>query len=129
MSDTLTTLKNQFDQHKGEYVIISNVVERFVGIGSDSEDYYYITYNGRQLRWHHCLGGFTILKGKIDNKDYNEFIRLDKLNDWHHLIKGNKTELTQSNYFNLLKSYIKGLEGQLNDELLTELYLDLPEEL
>jgi len=129
MSDTLTTLKNQFEQHKGEYIIVNDRVERFVGIGSDSEDYYYLTYNGKQLKWNHCLSGFVVLKGKIDNKDYNEFIRLAKLNDYHYLIAENKRALNPKDYFDFINLYIKGLEGQLNDEFLTKLHLELPEEL
>jgi hypothetical protein len=71
----------EWEEHKGEFVLTqSHTLERFIAIGDDSEDYYYVTYDGRRIMWNSCVGKLIYLKGKIDDKDYQEFIRLAKLN-------------------------------------------------
>jgi len=60
----------------------SHTLERFIAIGDDGDDYYYVTYNGRKLTWNSAVGKLIYLKGKIDDYDYNNFIRLAKLNHW-----------------------------------------------
>lgn len=70
----------QFNQHKGEFVLLHNKLVRLVCVGDDGEDYYWVVYDGRNVFWHSCLISFVVLKNKIDDKDYNEFIRLAKIN-------------------------------------------------
>ena len=70
---------------KGQFVITSSwKIERLVGIGDDKEDWYYLTYDGRKLKWNSCVGRLMPLKGKLDDKDDNELIRIAKLNHYDH---------------------------------------------
>ena len=80
MGDNLKIILSEFEELKGQFVINHNTVERFIGIGMDDYDYYYITYNGRETKWNTCVGSIIPLKGKIEDKHYNEFIRLAKIN-------------------------------------------------
>jgi len=80
-SENLQIIKEEFNQHKGEIVLTeSHKLERFIGIGTDDQDYYWITYNGRETTWNTCVGGLIYLKGKIDDKDYENLVRQFKLN-------------------------------------------------
>ena len=78
--DNLTIFKNQFEELKGQMVICSNRVFRFIGIADDGDDYYYALYDGRKITLHSCVGSITRLKGYILDRDYNEMVRLAKLN-------------------------------------------------
>lgn len=78
--DNLTIITNQFDELKGQMVICSDEVLRFIGIADDDEDYYYVLYDGRKITLHSCVGRITMLKGYIIDRDYNEMIRLAKIN-------------------------------------------------
>ena len=80
MPDNKTLILEQFEQHKGEFIIMGTDVVRLVAVGDDGEDYYWVVYNGRTFHWHSCVGGFVVLKNKIDERDYNGFIRIAKLN-------------------------------------------------
>jgi hypothetical protein len=82
MTDNKTLILNQFEENKGQFIIMSDKVVRLVAIAEDEMDYYYVTYNGRKIYWHSCVGSYTVLKNKIDDRDYSEFIRLAKLNHW-----------------------------------------------
>lgn len=82
MTDNKTLILNQFEENRGQFVIMHNKVVRLVAIAEDDTDYYYVCYDGRKIIWHSCLVSYTILKNKIDDKDYNEMIRLAKIN--HH---------------------------------------------
>jgi|688.fasta_scaffold303372_2 hypothetical protein len=80
MTDNKKIIINQFEENRGQFVIIGCKVFRLIGIGEDEMDYYYITYDGRNVHWHSAVGSYTVLKDKIDEKDYNELIRMAKLN-------------------------------------------------
>ena len=68
--DNLTIITNQFDELKGQMVICSNRVFRFIGIADDGDDYYYVLYDGRKITLHSCVGRITMLKGYILDRDY-----------------------------------------------------------
>jgi len=85
MTDNKTLILNQFEENRGQFIIMNNSVVRFVAIAEDDMDYYYVVYDGRKIYWHSCVGSYVVLKNKIDDKDYNEFIRLAKLNHWDQL--------------------------------------------
>jgi hypothetical protein len=85
MTDNKTLILNQFEENKGQFIIINDKVVRLVAIAEDDMDYYYVTYDGRKIVWHSCVRSYTVLKNKIDDKDYNEFIRLAELNHWDQL--------------------------------------------
>lgn len=73
----------EFDSLKGQFVITgSHNIERLVAVGSDDMDYYWITYNGRKLKWSSCVGRIMPLKGHLRDKDYKELVRLAKLNHY-----------------------------------------------
>ncbi len=70
----------KFNQHKGEFILLNGKLVRLVCVGDDGDDYYWVVYDGRNVFWHSCVGSFVVLKNKIDEKDYNEFIRLAEIN-------------------------------------------------
>lgn len=112
---------DEFEKLKGQFVITMDwKVERLVAIAEDDMDYYYITYNGRKLRWNTCVCRIVPLKGKIDDDDYNEFERLADLNHYDRLI-GNGVEYKGKTYTldgyksDLMKNWAK------KDKLLTNI--------
>lgn len=81
MTDNKTLILQEFEKLKGQFVITSSWrIERLIAIGEDIHDYYYITYDGRKLKWNTCVGRVVPLKGHLRKKDYDEFVRLAKLN-------------------------------------------------
>lgn len=87
MNDNLTIFKNFFDVRKGQFVIINHKVERFVGLGDDGEDYYYLTYDGREITWNSCVGHIIPLRGAIKKEEYNYLKHISKLNDYDQVDK------------------------------------------
>jgi len=112
--NNLDRIKEEFEQHKGEFVITeNNTVDRFVGIAEDESDYYYILYNGRKIHWYTFVGKLVYLKGKIDDKDYIEFIRIAELNHADRQVNGE----------NHIK-YIMQLKNE-NDKYLADYYFEM----
>jgi hypothetical protein len=82
MDSNLVKFFREFEKHKGEFIIVEyNKVERFVALGSDL-NYYYITYDGRKLKWNTCVGPIFYYQNKIDDTNYNELVRIARLNEW-----------------------------------------------
>jgi len=112
----MNDLKEFWNNHKGEHVITSSYkVERFLAIVSDDTDWYYLTYDGRKFTLHSCVGMLFVLKDKIDQKNYDYFIRLAKLNhlDQDKNILGQNSEIHKKT---------------LTDNLLKEIYIDPDDE-
>ena len=108
----------EFDELKGQFVITeSNRIERFIAIGDDGFDYYYVTWDGKKesLVWNTCVGRIMPLKGHLRDQDYNELIRSAKLNHLDIAFDGQITE------------YIKDILLDLKDgdKFLTEPCFDL----
>ena len=83
IKDNLTLIKEEFEQLKGQFVITSSHrIERLVALADDGFDYYYVTYNGREYTWNSCVGRIIPLKGHLRDKDYDELVRLAKLNHY-----------------------------------------------
>lgn len=83
MDSNLKIILEEFEKYKGTFVITdSHKIERLVSIGDDSEDYYYITYNGRKFKWNSCVGRIMPLMGFLREKDYKELIRIARLNHY-----------------------------------------------
>lgn len=81
MTDNKTLILAEFEKLKGQFVINASwEIERLVAVGEDDMDYYWITYDGRKLKWNTCVGGLMPLKGHLRDRDYNELVRLAKLN-------------------------------------------------
>jgi len=86
MSDSILRIFDEFDKLKGQFVITDSwQIERLVAIGEDDMDYYYVTYNDRDLKWHTCVGRIIPLKGYLREKDYNYLIHIAKLNDYGNM--------------------------------------------
>lgn len=80
MTDNLTLITNEFEEFKGQHVLIDCQVFRIIGIVEDEHDYYYCLYDGRKLKLTTCLMRLTPLKGYIIQEDYNNMIHMAKLN-------------------------------------------------
>lgn len=80
---SLESIKQEFETLKGQFVITNSwQIERLIAISSDDMDYYWVTYNGRNLTFNTCVGGVIRLKGKIYQKDYEGLVRVAKLNHY-----------------------------------------------
>ena len=85
MDSNLKLILEEFEKHRGQFVITDNFghsVQRFIAIAQDEYDYYYVFWDGRKTQWQSCVGRYVPLKGYIEDKYYNEFIRLAKLNHY-----------------------------------------------
>jgi hypothetical protein len=125
MDDNLLIIKKEFELLKGQFVITESwLVERFVAIGSDRMDYYYVTYNGRKFTWNTCVGRIIPLKNKIDDKHYKEFIRLAQLNHFDQMkLWLNDEPSTREIEIQKHKTQLMSLKGK--DVFLTEVCWDL----
>lgn len=125
ITGNLKLILDQFELSKGTFIITGmDKVERLVAIGDDEMDWYWVTYNGRKFTWHSCVGGFVQLKNKIDEKDYNEFIRLAKLNHYDQPgLWGNKGDIQVIDYNIIHKQDMSKLPD--NHKFLTEICWDL----
>jgi hypothetical protein len=84
--DNKTLILNEFETLKGQFIINGiHQIERLVAIGEDQHDYYYVTYNGRELRWSSCVGHIMPLKGHLREDDYAELVRSAMLNHYDQL--------------------------------------------
>ena len=125
MEDNLTLIKGEFEKLKGQFVKTDSWrIERLVAIGEDEWDYYYITYDGRKLTWNTCVGRIMPLKGYLRDKDYNEFIRLAKLNHYDQATLWGNSE--PEKYQMMVDSHLAELLALPEDhKFLTPVCLDL----
>ena len=127
MTDNKTLLIKQFEENCGQFIIMNNKVVRFIGIAEDDMDYYYVTYDGRKINWHSAVGSYTVLKGKIDEKDYNDLIRMAKLNHYDQEdFLGLSTDVEKENQKLFAMSHkleISKVSG--NDKYIVPLHWDL----
>tara|TARA_R110000796_G_scaffold126793_3_gene241771 strand:+ start:1028 stop:1480 length:453 start_codon:yes stop_codon:yes gene_type:complete len=112
-----------FEKYKGQLVIADSIVKQFVGIALDPNDYIYVFYNGREFSYSTILSKFVPLKGKIDDKDYNEYIRIAYLN-WFSIIDQRLDEPNEDITKGVKKHKIE-LEQKLNGYKYTELLADI----
>lgn len=125
------SILKEFEEHKGQFVIDDNwEVKRLIAVLSDKWDYYWVYWDGRDVSWGSCVGGFVPLKDKVDEKDYNNFIRLAKLNhyDQYYLKDGIKENKTKETLYKLMTNRIREEKTRLKnvkDEYLTEICWDL----
>ena len=115
--NNLKKFLEKFEELKGQFVITDMwKVERFVAIGDDGEDYYYVTFDGKDLHWSSCVGRIIPLKGYLRNEDYESFIRLAKLNDFDQIFD-------KITFEEALEKYIATYDE--NSKFLTELCWDI----
>ena len=82
MEDNLFQITKEFEELKGQLVITQLfIVERLIAIGEDEHDYYYITYDGKKVRWNTCVGRIIRLKDRISDLDYAMLSQITRLND------------------------------------------------
>jgi hypothetical protein len=83
MQDNKKLIIDEFESLKGQLVIAGDwKVKRLVGVVEDDMDYYWLFYDGRKFYLDSCLSRVVPLRGKLDDKDYNEFVRLAYLNHY-----------------------------------------------
>lgn len=125
MTDNLTLIKEEFEKLKGQFVITDSWrIQRLVAIGEDEHDYYYITYDGRKLHWNTCVGRIVPLKGYLRDKDYNEFVRLAKLNHFDQATLWGRKVTEESELF--VQNHVAELLALPDDHrFLTQVCLDL----
>ena len=88
MNNTEKQILAEFDQMKGQLVITESwKIERLIAISEDDMDYYYVTYDGRKLTFNTCVGAVYPLKGKLEPKHYNRFVRGALLNHQDKLVE------------------------------------------
>lgn len=81
MNKVLDNIIKEYELYKGQLVFTdSGRSEQLIGIGTDNEDYYYITYNGRRIVWNTCVGKYIPLKFRFTEEEYNNLVRTAKLN-------------------------------------------------
>lgn len=116
--DNKTLILNEFEKYKGQHVLIGDSVYRLIGVLDDTEDYYWILFNGRDISYDSCLSRIMQLKGKLKDEDYDEILRIAKLNDYDLVVD----EILSSEY----KEYIqnKVLTGRRHS-IIGGLYFDL----
>jgi hypothetical protein len=100
MSENLKRIRSVFDKLKGQMVISGTSVYRLIGIMDDGEDYYYSLYNGREIEYHSCVGSIVPLKGFIEEKHYNEMIRIARLNHFDQETLYGSKEIEEARKFN-----------------------------
>jgi hypothetical protein len=111
-----------FEKNKGDMVLIDSDVLQFVAIAEDDNDYLYVFYDGRELKLHTILSHLTIIKNKIDDRDYNYFVRIAKLNYHSAMLKDEKFKEHHAQ----LQEYLDKLPNSIeNIRYLSEFHWDL----
>jgi len=122
MDNNLKIILKEFKELKGQFVITDmTMIERFVGIGEDEYDWYYITFDGKNMHWNSCVGRIMPLKGYLKNEDYDHLIHMAKFNHYDQIdfnVNGNKNIFLKAVEDDILKN-------NKNDKILTGLYWDL----
>lgn len=96
MSENLKIFLSEFENLKGQFVINDLwQIERLIAIGEDNMDYYYVTFDGRNIHWNTCVGHIMPLKGYLRDEDYNHLIRIAKLNHYDQLVINNKGNIDE----------------------------------
>lgn len=105
----LEIIKKEFDELKGQLVLVDFEVKRFIGIVEDEWDYYYCLYDGRKLVLHSILIRMTPLKGVIPQADYEEMVRICKLNHYDqptiYNVREDMTNFNQEHKDSLLSNW------------------------
>lgn len=104
IDNNLKLFTEEFEKLKGQFVLRNNRAERLIGLFSNDWDYYWVFLTGEGLRLVSGLCRITQLKDKINTNDYNDMIRVARLNDFD-LIDG------------IDKEYVENLKQELISEL------------
>jgi hypothetical protein len=125
MTDNKTLILTEFEELKGQFVITDSWrIERLVAIGQDEWDYYWITYDGRKFKWNTCVGKVVPLKGYLRDRDYEEFLRLARLNHFDQAECWVNTNPSEAEDFcRKHKNEVSQLEK--NHEFLTDIHWEM----
>jgi hypothetical protein len=131
MSDNKKLIIEEFESLKGQFVISGDwKVKRLVGVVEDDMDYYWLLYDGRKFSMDSCVGRVVPLKGKLEDKDYNEFVRLAYLNHFdiigYYCREEDKEEgmsVSENHKRQIVEDLLR--EGENQNYLLTEICWDL----
>jgi len=96
-------------------------VERLIAIGGDDMDWYYVTFNGRDIHWNTCVGRIMPLKGFLRDEDYEHILNIARLNDYDQLVLKNDGNIDK--FLEAVKDDIAKLDG--NHVFMTELCWEL----
>ena len=128
MSVNKTRILEEFEGLKGQIVMFMySKPERLVAVGMDEWDYYWIGYDGRELKWHTCLERIVPLKGYIRDSDYQEMVRLASINHYDQpnlWMPKDDEKIKTTKVFNDQHKREVVVLGE-GDELLTEICWDL----
>ena len=121
MENNLKIILEEFEKLKGQHIIVDLFnISRLIAIGDDGEDWYYVTFDGRNIHWSSCVGRIIPLKGYLRNKDYDFLIRIAKLNHIDQLYINDNQEKT---FLDEVDKEIAGYSE--NHKFITELCWDL----
>jgi hypothetical protein len=98
--ENLKIITQEYENLKGQYVLVHNESHRLIGICEDECDYYYCLYDGRRLHLTTCLTRITPLKGYILDDHYKEMLRLAQLNHYDQLKLGGNSSPNETAAFN-----------------------------
>ncbi|MCK9417342.1 hypothetical protein M0Q97_11905 [Candidatus Dojkabacteria bacterium] len=80
MENNLKIIKKEFNELKGQHVLINNTVLRFIAIAEDKYDYLYILWDGKNIKYHTICEQIIPLKNKIDEQHYDSIIHTSRYN-------------------------------------------------
>jgi len=91
----LKIILEEFNRLKGQHIISDFFrIERLIAIGDDGDDWYYITFDGKNIHWSSCVGRIMPLKYQLRNEDYEFIINIAKLNHYDQLcLKNNDIKM------------------------------------
>ena len=123
MESNLKKFISEFEKYKGQHVMVDWQwnVERLIAIGGDDMDWYYVTFNGRDIHWNTCVGKIIPLKGYLRDEDYEHILHISKLNDYDQLVLKNDGNIDK--FLEAVKEDIAKLGD--NHKFMTELCWDL----
>lgn len=86
MELNLLILKEFFEKEKGTFVIdLYQRPARLIGLIDTEFDYYYVTFDGRDVRANTCVGRLIPLKNRIDEDDYARMVNRANFNHYDRL--------------------------------------------
>ena len=123
MESNLKKFIAEFEKLKGQHVMVDWQwnVERLIAIGGDDMDWYYVTFNGRDIHWNTCVGRIMPLKGFLRDEDYEHILNIARLNDYDQLVLKNDGNIDK--FLEAVKDDIAKLDG--NHVFMTELCWEL----
>jgi hypothetical protein len=119
MENNLKIIKKEFNELKGQHVLINNTVLRFIAIAEDEYDYLYILWDGKNIKYHTVLELLIPLKNKIDDQHYNSIVLTSKYNhldSFDYMMPSNDLEKKIVKKFALKqrKDVIKSIPDDIN---------------